>query len=88
MQIPKVSFLTLPNGLWIFSVLMYHEDQLPGKIRSMVKSQYYDMAISFVEELQYKDSKTYVFYLEDTSHIKIVKVSEDGECEIQQDLTK
>ena len=76
------------NGHWIFSVLMYHEDQLPRKIRSIVKSQYYDMAISFVEELQYKDSKTYVFYLEDNAHFKIVKVSEEGDCEIQQDLTK
>jgi hypothetical protein len=76
------------KGRWIFSILMYNEDKLPRKIRSNVRSQYYDMAITLVEELQYKDSKSYVVYLEDKSNIKIVKVNEEGECEIQQDLTK
>jgi hypothetical protein len=76
------------KGHWIFSVLMYNEDKLPRNIRSNVKSQYFDMAITLVEELQYQDSKAYVVYLEDHSNIKILKVNEEGECEVQQDLIK
>jgi hypothetical protein len=64
------------KGHWIFSVLMYYEDRLPRNIRSNVKSQYFDMAITLVEELQTEEHKAYVVYLEDHLNIKILKVNE------------
>ena len=54
----------------------------------MVRSKYFDLSITLVEELQIPDHTTYVVYLEDKSTIKILKVNEEGEFEVLQDLTK
>lgn len=76
------------KGRWIFSVLLYNEDRLSKNVRAIVKSRYFDMSITLVEELQFEDHKSFMVYLEDISCIKIVKVNEEGEFEILQDLTK
>ncbi|HEY4965808.1 MAG TPA: hypothetical protein VII28_05380 [Puia sp.] len=76
------------KGRWVFSVLLYHEDGLPKNIRKVVRSQYFDLAITLVEELQIPDHTTYIVYLEDKLNIKILKVNEEGEPELLQELTK
>ena len=76
------------KGRWIFSVLLYNEDRLSKKVRAIVRSRYFDISITLVEELQFEDHKSFMVYLADISCIKIVKVNEEGECEILQDLTK
>ena len=76
------------NGDWQYSLIFYSEDKLPRDVRAAVKSTYFDMAITLVEEVQTTDSKVYIVHLEDKANIKILKVNDQGEYEIMQDLSK
>ncbi len=76
------------KGHWQYSLIFYGEDKLPRDVRATVKSTYYDLAITLVEEVQTNDGMVYVIHLEDKSSIKIVKVSREGEMETMQDLSK
>lgn len=76
------------KGRWQYSLIFYGEDKLPKDIRTMVKSTYFDMAITLVEEVHTNDGKGYVIYLEDKSNIKLVKVNSEREMSVMQDLTK
>jgi len=76
------------KGHWEYSLIFYGEDKLPRDVRAAVKSTYFDMAITLVEEVQTTESKVYVVHLEDKANIKILKVNDQGEYEILQDLSK
>jgi hypothetical protein len=76
------------KGRWQYSLLFYGEDKLPRDIRAVVKSTYFDLAITLVEEVQTTEGMAYIVHLEDKSNIKLVKVSKDGEMEIMQELIK
>jgi hypothetical protein len=76
------------KGLWEYSLLFFSEDKLPRDVRAAVKSTYFDLNITLVEEVQTTDSRVFICYLEDKATIKIIKVNDDGEMEILQDLTK
>jgi hypothetical protein len=76
------------KGRWQYSLLFYSEDKLPRDIRTVVKSTYFDLAITLVEEVQTTEGMAYIVHLEDKSNIKLVKVSKDGEMEIMQELIK
>ena len=76
------------KGRWQYSLLFYGEDKLPKDVRTVVKSTYFDMAITLVEEVQTNDGKGFVIHLEDKSNIKIVKVNSEGEMATMQDLIK
>jgi hypothetical protein len=76
------------KGRWQYSLIFYGEDKLPRDIRAIVKSTYYDMAITLVEEVQTNDGKGYVIHLEDKSNIKIIKVNSEGEMATMQDLIR
>jgi hypothetical protein len=76
------------KGHWEYSLIFYNEDKLPRDVRAAVKSTYFDMAITLVEEVQTIDSKVYIVHLEDKANIKILKVNDQGEYEILQDLSK
>jgi hypothetical protein len=76
------------KGHWEYSLIFFGEDKLPRDVRAAIKSTYFDMSITLVEEVQTIDAKVYIVHLEDKSNIKILKVNEMGEYEILQDLTK
>jgi hypothetical protein len=76
------------KGRWEYSLLFYNENKLPRDIRAIVRSTYYDLTITLVEEVQTPDGKAYFVHLEDSATIKIVKLSPEGEMEVFQDLTK
>jgi hypothetical protein len=76
------------KGHWQYSLLFYGEDKLPKDIRSTIRSTYYDLSITLVEEVQTTEGMAYVVHLEDKTNIKILRVSKDGEMEIMQELTK
>ena len=61
------------KGYWLFSLIMYSENKLPRDIRASVKSIYYDLDITMAEEVQTMEGVEYVVYMEDESHIVIVK---------------
>lgn len=76
------------KGHWQYSLIFYGEDHLNKDIRAIVKSTYYDMAITLVEEVQMPEGKGYVIHLEDKSHFVIVKVNSEGDMTTMQELTK
>ena len=76
------------KGRWQYSLIFYGEDKLPKDLRAAIKSTYYDMSITLVEEVQTNDGTGYVIHLEDKSNIKILKVNKDGEVATMQELIK
>jgi len=76
------------KGHWEYSLLFFNEDKLPHDVRAAVKSTYYDLNITMVEEVQTPDSRVFICHLEDKATIKILKVNDEGEMEILQDLIK
>jgi hypothetical protein len=76
------------SGGWQVSLLNYDESKLPRDIRTEVKSAYFDMAITLVEEVQTIEGVEYIIYLEDKSNIRIVKVDKEGVMDVLQDLNK
>jgi hypothetical protein len=76
------------KGRWQYSLIFYGEDKLPRDVRSAVKSTYFDLNITLVEEVQTTEAMVYIVHLEDKSNIKILKVNKEGEMEIMQELTK
>ena len=76
------------KGRWQYSLIFYNETKLPHNVRSAVRSIYFDLNITMVEEVQTPDGKVYIVHLEDKSNIKILKVNDDCDMEIMQELTK
>jgi hypothetical protein len=76
------------KGHWQYSLIFFSEDKLPRDVRAAIKSTYFDMSITLVEEVQTIDAKVYIVHLEDKSNIKILKANDQGEYEILQDLSK
>jgi hypothetical protein len=76
------------KGHWQFSLIVYGEDQLPVDLRASVKARYFDLAITLIEEVQTSDGMVYIVHLEDKSNIKILRLSNDAEMEILQEMTK
>ena len=76
------------KGHWEYSLLFFNEDKLPRDIRAEVKSIYFDLNITLVGEVQTTDSRVFICYLEDKATIKIIRVNDEGEMEILQDLLK
>jgi hypothetical protein len=76
------------KGRWKFSLILYGENKLPRDIRALIKSTYYDLAITLVKEVRTIDGVGYVVNLEDKSNIKIIKINNGGEMEILLELTK
>jgi hypothetical protein len=76
------------KGHWQYSLIFYSEDKLPRDVRASIKSTYFDMSITMVEEVQTTEAKVYIVHLEDKSNIKILKANDQGEYEILQELSK
>ena len=76
------------KGHWQYSLIFFSEDKLPRDVRAAIKSTYFDMSITLVEEVQTTENRVYIVHLEDKSNIKILKVNDMGEYEILQDLSK
>lgn len=76
------------HGRWQYSLIFYREDSLPRDIRGLVKSTYYDYAITLVQEVQTAESRCFVVYLEDAKTIRMVQVSPDGELQTRETFEK
>jgi hypothetical protein len=76
------------KGRWTCSVITYDENKLPRDIRTEIRSTYYDMTISHVQEIQNPDHAVYIVTLEDKSTIRVLKINQEGEMKILQELHK
>jgi hypothetical protein len=76
------------KGRWEFSLIFFGEDNLPKDIRKAIKSAYFDMTITLVEQVQTIDGIGFVIHLEDKSNIKFVNVNRDAEMTTSLEMTK
>ena len=76
------------NGQWKYSLIFYNEFKLPKDLRANIKSTYWDMDIIQVEEVQYADDIEYIIMLQNKSSIKVLKLNQEGEVKILQDLKR
>jgi hypothetical protein len=75
------------SGLVDTEILYYTEAGLPPQIRHLVKSHFYDYAITYVTEVHKNDAIAYYVKIEDTSTIKTLKIVED-EWEVVEKMVK
>ncbi len=78
------------NGQWLANLKGYGEDKLPFEVRDMVKRVYYDFNIIHVKEIETMSNKgipTYIVYLEDDTHYKLIRVG-NGEMDVWKEFTK
>jgi hypothetical protein len=75
------------NGLVDTEIFYYSEDQLPKQVRHLVKSHFYDYAITYVTEVHKNDAIAFYVKIEDTSTIKTIKIV-DEEWEVAETLVK
>jgi hypothetical protein len=76
------------KGHWEYSIVCYNEFKLPTDLRAAIKSTYFDMDIKQIEEVRYPDDVAYIVVLQDKSSIKVLKINQDGEAKILQDLNR
>jgi hypothetical protein len=79
-----------PHGKWAGILKGYKEDKMPPEVRKMVKREYYDYVITFVQEAETLDSgglPTYFIILEDNDQIKQLKIN-DGQMWVNAEFKK
>ena len=78
------------NGRWTGSIKNYTEDKLPFEVRDRVKREYYDFAITLVQEIETLNSRgmpTYIIHMEDKDTYKFIRLH-DGEMDVWKELNK
>jgi hypothetical protein len=76
------------RGEFAYTIRQYYENIMPRDVRGMVKSQYYDYAITLVEEIEERMRPlVYVVHLEDATTLKNVRVCE-REMEVLEEYNK
>jgi hypothetical protein len=68
------------KGRWIANVRNYQENKLPKEIRHMVKSNYYDYSIFYVQEVTAGNQTAYLVKIEDKKSTKTIRIV-DGEMD-------
>jgi hypothetical protein len=74
------------NGSYICTIKRYAESELPQSVRHMVKSTYYDYAITSVDEIQ-SEATVYLVHIVFGNNCKTIRVTDEG-MDIYEDLTK
>ncbi len=75
------------KGNWIYSMATYNEDKLPRDVRHLVKSTYYDYAITLVNEIKTGSKTIYIVHMADKTSWVNLRVC-DGEMEVVEQLDK
>jgi hypothetical protein len=75
------------NGSVDAEIFYYSEDQLPRQERDLVKSHFYDYAITYVTEVHKNGATAFYVKVEDASNIKTIKIVEE-EWEVTENLVK
>jgi len=76
------------GGVWLYTVVSYEEGFLSKDVRDVVKRAYYDMAITYVDEVRSPGADpVYRVQLQNSDRLVIVKVRGD-EMEVERELFK
>ncbi len=57
------------KGHWQYSLIFYGEDKLPRDVRAAVKSTYFDLSITLVEEVQTTERQSYISFTWKTNQV-------------------
>ena len=76
------------KGHWLASLIYADEHRLPANIRDLVRRAYYDQPITFVQVIEVPEHIVYLVHVEDNAILKILRVSEEGEIDVMNELTK
>lgn len=71
------------KGRWLHSIQRYDETKLPGNVRALVKSTYYDYSITLVQEINVKrnsEKPIFIVHIKYNDTFKTIRVC-DGEME-------
>ena len=75
------------KGNWTYTMRQYTEKELPRDIRALVKSTYYDFAITWVKEVTQFQSLVYVVHIDGPEEWMDLIVR-DGEIEVSREVSK
>lgn len=76
------------SGVWLHTVASYEGALLPAGVRSLVRGAYYDLRITYVDEVQTPGKPpVYQIQLQDAKTLAVVRV-EDGEMEMEREWQK
>lgn len=78
------------RGRWESTLKGYTEDLMPFEIRDIVKRNYYDYTITYVNEIETLNSNripTYLVYMQYKNLIKIMRIR-DGEMDVWKEMKK
>ena len=75
------------RGNWIATFRYYNEDQLRSDVRNLIKSTWYDAAITHITEVIFGNKTAYLVNTEDKTSIKTIKVV-NNDMEICQEIIK
>jgi hypothetical protein len=70
------------KGNWLYLIRYYTEKKLPRDVRGLVKSTWYDYAISSIEELHCKEQVVYLIHIHEGDDWKIIRVQDGDMSEI------
>lgn len=68
------------KGRWLGSIKNYNEEKFDPKVRSIVKSTYYDYKIDYIQEVETIDTygmPTYLAYIQDDADFKVIRIGDD-----------
>jgi hypothetical protein len=71
------------NGNWLYSTRYYDEKSLPADIRKIVRSTYYDFAITGVQEIKVEEKIIFLVHVKDEASLKTIRVCEGDMQEIE-----
>lgn len=76
------------RGNHVYTIRQYNEHQLLREIRGIVKSTYYDYAITLVEQIEVPSKPVvYLVHLQDATTLKKVRICE-GEMEVIEEYVQ
>lgn len=76
------------RGAWVYTIKVYEEAKLPKAVRHLVKSNYYDYAITQIEEIDRPNERlVYLVHMHDATTWLNVQVSE-GEMVVAEEFKK
>lgn len=76
------------RGQWIYTIKQYKEKEMPRDVRAIIKSNYYDYAITLVEEIEQPNAAVrYLVHMQDEVSWKNVMVA-DGQMELVEEKKK
>jgi len=76
------------NGRWKYTLIYFDQDRFPEDLRKIIKSNYADLNIEIVVEIQTIYGTAYMVHLGNKARICVLKMNPEGEMETISDLER